>query len=132
MWRPARGIDGMIAGADYVLGPIPDRQTPRFVPGHGPGHRPRTASPKYRQTCSRPARDRIADAKEERPLSEDDMMKANFCWPDLDKRWRAPGPNPPRFPRLVYQSVEIAGTIVVAACQLCRNLRRQERVFSLR
>jgi glyoxylase-like metal-dependent hydrolase (beta-lactamase superfamily II) len=93
-------IDGMIAGADFVLAHS-DANT-KIVPGHGPVTDKKGVT-EYRAML-KTARDRIAAAKK-KGMSEDDMMKANLL-ADLDKRWAAPGPNPPRFPRLVYQSVK--------------------------
>ena len=94
------GIDGMIAGADFVIAHS-DADT-KIVPGHGPVT-DRKGVTEYRNML-RTARTRIAAAKK-KGMSEDDMVKANLL-ADLDKRWAAPGPNPPRFPRLVYQSVK--------------------------
>lgn len=94
------GIDGMIAGADFVITHSDDKT--KIVPGHGPVTDKKGVIA-YRNML-KTARDRIAAAKK-KGMSEDDMMKANLL-ADLDKRWAAPGPTPPRFPRLVYQSVK--------------------------
>ena len=92
------GIDGMIAGTQFVIDHS-DAKT-RIVPGHGPVT-DRKGVMVYLNML-KTARSRIAKAKA-KGMSEDDVVKANLL-ADLDKKWAAPGPNPPRFPRLVYES----------------------------
>ena len=94
------GIDGMIAGAQYVYDHC-DAKT-KVVTGHGP-----VTDKKGVLTfinMLKTARSRIAAAKK-KGMSENDMVKANLL-ADLDKKWAAPGPTPPRFPRLVYESIK--------------------------
>jgi len=92
------GIDGMIAGAQFVIDHS-DAKT-KIVPGHGPVTDKRGVIA-YRNML-KTARTRIAAAKK-KGMSEDDAVKVVA---DLDKKWAAPGPNPPRFPRLVYESIK--------------------------
>jgi cyclase len=92
------GIDGMIAGAQFVIDHS-DAKT-KIVPGHGPVTDKKGVIA-YR-TMLKTARTRIAAAKK-KGMSEDDAVKVVA---DLDKKWAAPGPNPPRFPRLVYESIK--------------------------
>jgi cyclase len=92
------GIDGMIAGTQFVIDHS-DART-KIVPGHGPVT-DRKGVRNY-LAMLKTARSRIAAAKK-KGMSEDDAIKLVA---DLDKKWAAPGPNPPRFPRLVYQSVK--------------------------
>jgi glyoxylase-like metal-dependent hydrolase (beta-lactamase superfamily II) len=94
------GIDGMIAGTDFVIAHA-DAKT-EIVPGHGPVTDKKGVIA-YRNML-KTARDRIARAKK-KGMSEDDMVKANLL-ADLDKKWAAPGPTPPRFQRLVYESLK--------------------------
>ncbi len=94
------GIDGMIAGAQYVVDHS-DART-KIVPGHGPVTDRKGVMTYIAMLKS--ARS-IAAAAKKKGMSEDDMMKSNL-FTALNKKWAAPGPNPPRFPRLVYESVK--------------------------
>ncbi|HWC63063.1 MAG TPA: MBL fold metallo-hydrolase [Rhizomicrobium sp.] len=95
------GIDGMIAGADFVIAHA-DGKT-KIVPGHGPVTDKKGVIA-YRAML-KTARDRIAAAKK-KGLSEDDVANGTLL-ADLDKKWKPQGSTtPPRFYRLVYQSVK--------------------------
>jgi glyoxylase-like metal-dependent hydrolase (beta-lactamase superfamily II) len=94
------GIDGMIAGAQYVIDHA-DAKT-KIVPGHGPVT-DRKGVMTY-VAMLKTARS-IAAAAKKKSMSENDMMKSNL-FAALNKKWAAPGPNPPRFPRLVYESIK--------------------------
>lgn len=93
-------IDGLIAGAQFVVDHS-DAKT-KIVPGHGPVT-DRKGVQAY-AAMLKSARS-IAAAAKKKGMSEDDMMKSNL-FTALNKKWAAPGPNPPRFPRLVYESVK--------------------------
>jgi cyclase len=94
-------IDGMIAGTDYVIAHA-DAQT-KIVPGHGPVT-DKAGVIAYR-TMLQTARDRIAKAKAA-GQTEDQVATDTNLLADLDVKWKAPGNAPPRFPRLVYESVK--------------------------
>jgi cyclase len=95
------GIDGMIAGTDYVIAHA-DAQT-KIVPGHGPVT-DKAGVIAYRAMLQT-ARDRIAKAKAA-GQTEDQVAADTNLLADLDVKWKAPGNAPPRFPRLVYESVK--------------------------
>ncbi len=95
------GIDGMIAGADYVIAHA-DAGT-KIVPGHGPVT-DKAGVIAYRAMLAT-ARDRIAKAKAA-GQTEDQVAADTSLLADLDAKWKAPGNAPPRFPRLVYESVK--------------------------
>jgi len=94
------GIDGMIAGATYVIDHS-DANT-KIVPGHGPVT-DRAGVIVYRAMLQT-ARDRIAKAKA--AGQTEDQVAAGTLLADLDARWKPPGNAPSRFPRLVYESVK--------------------------
>ena len=96
------GIDGMIAGADFVIAHS-DAKT-KIVPGHGPVTDKKGVTA-YRAML-KTARDRIAAAKK-KGMTEDQVQKANLL-PDLDKKWLPQGANPlaSRFPINVYRSIK--------------------------
>ena len=94
-------IDGMIAGTDYVIAHA-DAQT-KIVPGHGPVT-DKAGAIAYRAML-KTARDRIAKAKAA-GKTEDQVAADTSLLADLDVKWKAPGNTPPRFPRLVYQSIK--------------------------
>jgi cyclase len=96
------GIDGMIAGADFVIAHS-DAQT-KIVPGHGPVTDKKGVTA-YRNML-KTARDRIAKAKA-KGMTEDQVQKANLL-ADLDKKWLPQGANPlaSRFPINVYRSIK--------------------------
>ena len=93
------GIDGMIAGASYIIDHS-DANT-KIVPGHGPVT-DRAGVMAYRAMLQT-ARDRIAKAKAD-GQTEDQVANGTLL-ADLDAKWK-PGPAPSRFPRLVYESVK--------------------------
>jgi glyoxylase-like metal-dependent hydrolase (beta-lactamase superfamily II) len=94
------GIDGMIAGTNFILSKS-DAST-KIVPGHG-AVTDRAGLTQYRDMLVE-ARARIAKAKAG-GMSEDQLAKANLL-ADLDKRWAAPGnPLAVRFPINVYRSL---------------------------
>jgi cyclase len=95
------GIDGMIAGTDYVIAHA-DAQT-KIVPGHGPVT-DKAGAITYRAMLAT-ARDRIAKAKAA-GRTEDQVAADTSLLADLDVKWKAPGNAPPRFARLVYESVK--------------------------
>src|SRR6185312_13259404 len=91
------GIDGMIAGADYVIAHS-DAQT-KIVPGHGPVT-DKAGVQAYRNMLAT-ARERIAKAKAA-GQTEDQVANGNLL-ADLDAKWKPQGSTtPPRFYRLVY------------------------------
>lgn len=92
-------IDGMIAGANYVIAHA-DAQT-KIVPGHG-NVTDRTGVMEYRDMLQT-ARDRIAKAKAS-GMTQQQVVDADLL-ADLDKRWK-PGAGPSRFPINVYLSVK--------------------------
>jgi glyoxylase-like metal-dependent hydrolase (beta-lactamase superfamily II) len=94
-------IDGMIAGADFVIAHS-DANT-KIVPGHG-ALTNKEGVIQYRDML-KTARDRIAKAKAS-GMSEDQVAKANLL-ADLDKRWADPtNPLASRFPVNVYRTVK--------------------------
>ena len=93
------GIDGMIAGATWVIDHS-DANT-KIVPGHGPVT-DKNGVIAYRAMLQT-ARDRIAKAKAD-GQSEDQVANGPLL-ADIDAKWK-PGTAPSRFPRLVYQSVK--------------------------
>ena len=94
------GIDGMIAGADFIIAHS-DAKT-RIVPGHGPVT-DRKGVIAYRSML-KAARDLIAKAKA-KGMTEDQVAKANLL-ADLNKKWLPQGgATPPRFQLLVYRSL---------------------------
>jgi glyoxylase-like metal-dependent hydrolase (beta-lactamase superfamily II) len=95
------GIDGMIAGTDFVIAHA-DANT-KIVPGHG--HVMNKAEVQTYRDMLKTARDRIAKAKAG-GMTEDQVAKAGLL-ADLDKTWLAPGnPLVVRFPINVYRSVK--------------------------
>jgi glyoxylase-like metal-dependent hydrolase (beta-lactamase superfamily II) len=94
-------INGMIAGADYILAHS-DAAT-KVVPGHGPVT-DRAGVMEFR-TMLVTARDRIAKAKAG-GMTADQVMNANLL-ADLDVKWK-PNASPvqAQFPRRVYESVK--------------------------
>lgn len=94
-------IDGMIAATDYIIAHA-DAGT-RIVPGHGPVI-DKAGVIAYRAMLAT-ARDRIAKAKAA-GQTEDQVAADTNLLADLDVKWKAPGNAPPRFPRLVYESVK--------------------------
>jgi cyclase len=94
------GIDGMIAGATYVINHS-DANT-KIVPGHGPVTD--LAGVITYRTMLETARDRIAKAKA--AGQTEDQVATGTLLSDLDARWKPPGNAPSRFPRLVYESLQ--------------------------
>ena len=94
------GIDGMIAATTWIIDHA-DAST-KIVPGHGPVT-DKNGVIAYR-TMLQTARDRIAKAKAEG--QSEDQVATGPLMADLNAKWTAPGSPPPRFPRLVYQSVK--------------------------
>jgi glyoxylase-like metal-dependent hydrolase (beta-lactamase superfamily II) len=92
------GIDGMIAGTDFVIAHS-DAKT-KIVPGHGPVT-DKGGVIAYRKML-KTARDLIAKAKA-KGMTEDQVAKADIL-ADLNKKWLPQG-NASRFPILVYRSV---------------------------
>ena len=93
------GIDGMIAGATYVIDH--SNATTKIVPGHGPVT-DRKGVMAYRAML-RTVRQRIAAAKK-KGMTEDQVANGTLL-ADIDKKWK-PAPAPSRFPRLVYESIK--------------------------
>ena len=93
------GIDGMIAGATFVIDH--SNATTKIVPGHGPVT-DRKGVMAYRAML-RTVRMRIAAAKK-KGMTEDQVANGTLL-ADIDKKWK-PTPAPSRFPRLVYESVK--------------------------
>lgn len=96
------GIDGMIAGADFIIAHAGAKT--KIVPGHGPVTDKKGVIA-YRKML-KTARDRIAKAKAKaKGMTEDQVAKADLL-ADLDKKWLPPGnAMASRFPILVYRSV---------------------------
>ena len=93
-------IDGMIAGANYVIAHA-DAGT-RIVPGHG-ALTDKAGVVEYRDML-KTARDRIAKAKAS-GMTEQQVVDANLL-KDLDKRWKPSAPPSSRFPINVYRSLK--------------------------
>jgi cyclase len=95
------GIDGMIAGADFVIAHSDDKT--KIIPGHG-AIMNRKDVIAYRKMLAT-ARERIAKAKK-KGMTEQQVMDAHLLT-DLDKRWAAPGNAlAERFPINVYRSIK--------------------------
>ena len=92
------GIDGMIAGANFVIAHS-DANT-KIVPGHGP-LTDRTHVIAYAKML-KTARDIIAKAKA-KGMTEDQVVQAHLL-ASLDKTWKDPVAD--RFPKLIYRSLK--------------------------
>ena len=95
------GIDGMIAGANFVIAHSDDKT--KIVPGHGTIMTKKDAIA-YR-TMLVTARTRIAKAKA-KGMTEQQVVDAHLL-ADLDKKWAVPGNAlAARFPNNVYRSIK--------------------------
>lgn len=95
------GIDGMIAGTDFVIAHS-DAET-KIVPGHGPVT-DKAGAIVFRKMLAT-ARMRIAKAKA-KGMTEQQVMDAHLL-ADLDKKWAPQGAaQTARFQTLVYRSIK--------------------------
>jgi cyclase len=94
-------IDGMIAGADFIIAHADDKTI--VVPGHGPVTN-KAGVVAYRNMMQT-ARDRVAKAKKS-GMSEQQVADAHL-FADLDAKWTGikNSSTPKNFPHLIYRSL---------------------------